>query len=89
MIPGEAGSGSVPETIVGVDVVKVAVVGEDAVLSARAIPAGSVSMANRRTMTADFDFASLNISFSPDVRRLRWGESRNFRPQNRWIWIES
>jgi len=88
MIPGEAGSGSVPETIVGVDVVEVAVVGDGVVLSAWAIPAGSVRTANKRT-TADFDFAGLNISFSPDVRRLRWGESRNFRPQNRWIWIES
>lgn len=88
MIPGEAGSGSVPETMVGVDVVEVAVVGDDAVLSARAIPAGSVRTANKRT-TTDFDFASLNISVSPDVRRLRWRESRNFRPQNRWIWIES
>lgn len=51
MIPGEAGSGPVPETIVGADEAEVAVVDEDAVLSAWATPSGSVRTANNKTTT--------------------------------------
>jgi hypothetical protein len=79
MIFGDAGSGSVPDTIVGgVGELELAaeLTGNEPVSPALAMPIGNTNNANK-SMKAHFFGLEFNISLSPLQRELRWAETRN------------
>lgn len=85
MIFGEAGSGSVPDTIAEEDDDPEAVVeaaGGVLVTAALAKPEGRAKTASKRTKATFLSF-EFSISLSPLQRDVRWAETRNSHDQIR------